>query len=156
MLLELIKPQSYVNRNGWVHSLICWDHSVEHQKSFKPKIQSPQQAAACQELRGLGGTRAAPAEAAGKLPVAAVGTGHNTPAVVETDEKKDSPFSGTQCLHITATISVSAECEPRVFHATECGDFFLLLNMLFLETFLIVVMGLFPMGQHIQLRPLYK
>lgn len=71
-------------------------------------------------------------------------------------EEGQSIFRNTVSPHIAATLSVSAECESRVFHATECGDFFLLLNMLFLETFLIVVMGLFPMGQHFQLRPLYK
>lgn len=43
-----------------------------------------------------------------------------------------------------------------VFYATEYEDFLLLLNMLFLETILLVFMGIFPMGQHFQLRPLHK
>lgn len=43
-----------------------------------------------------------------------------------------------------------------VVYATEYEDFLLLLNMLFLETILLVFMGIFPMGQHFQLRPLHK
>lgn len=142
LLLDLIKPQSHVDRNGWVHSLIYWDNSVVHQRSDKPQIQSPRQTLHARRFAGL------------REPT---GNSQRPQRVPGTSSCWDQELFKTSQSIFRNTVSPSTQGgEFRVFYATEYEDFLLLLNTLFLETILLVFMGIFPMGQHFQLRPLHK